>query len=160
MGEAPSAPCSGSADGKAQELVVSLSEWKGFGKPATAEEYLQAKNRVDGGERREFQRFEAKIPVRIGRIPLWKNPTAQAENTTTEVIAKGGALVLSHMAMEKGEMVVFEAGGGFRTRAEVVYVSSAKAESGEAVLRLGLRFVDAPFPDELIPAGAKPLRED
>jgi hypothetical protein len=153
LGEAPSAPCSGSG----HDLVVSLAEWKSLGKPATAEDYTEAKARVDGGERREFQRFEAKIPVRLGRLPLWKNPTAQAEDTTTEVIARGGALVLSRMAVEKGENVVFEAGGGFRTRAEVMYVSATKAASGEAVLRLGLRFLDAPFPDSLIPPGAKPL---
>ncbi len=156
LGEAPSAPCSGSG-GDGGELVVSLVEWKSLGKPATAEEYAQAKTRVEGGERREFQRFEAKIPVRLGRIPLWKNPAAQAEDTTTEVVARGGALVLSHMAVEKGETVVFEAEGGFRTRAEVMYVSTAKGGSGEAVLRLGLRFLDAPFPDSLIPAGAKPV---
>jgi hypothetical protein len=137
--------------------VVSLAEWKSLGKPATADDYTQAKARVDGGERREFQRFEAKLAVRLGRLPLWKNPTAQAEDTTTEVIARGGALVLSHMAVEKGENVVFEAEPGFRTRAEVMYVSTAKAPSGEAVLRLGLRFLDAPFPDSLIPPGARPL---
>jgi hypothetical protein len=127
--------------------------WKSLGKPATAEDYTEAKARVEGGERREFQRFEASIPVRLGRMPFWKNPTAQAEDTTTEVIARGGALVLSHMAVEKGDVVVFEAEGGFRTRADVLYVTT----SAESVLRLGLRFLDAPFPDSLIPADAKPL---
>lgn len=157
LGEVPSAPCPGSGNGQDQGLVVSLGEWKSLGKPATAEDYAEAKTRVEAGERREFQRFEAIIPVRLGRMPFWKNPTAQAEDTTTEVIARGGALVLSHMAVEKGEVVVFEAEGGFRTRAEVMYVTATKAAAAEAVLRLGLRFLDAPFPDSLIPAGAKPL---
>jgi hypothetical protein len=157
LGGAPSAPCPGSGNGGDPNLVVSLAEWKSLGKPATAEDYTEAKARVEGGERREFQRFEASIPVRLGRMPFWKNPTAQAEDTATEVIARGGALVLSHMAVEKGEVVVFEAEGGFRTRAEVMYVTATKGATAEAVLRLGLRFLDAPFPDNLIPAGAKPL---
>jgi hypothetical protein len=157
LGDTPSAPCPGSGKDQNQDLVISLTEWKSVGKPATAEEYVEAKARVEAGERREFQRFEASIAVRLGRMPFWKNPTAQAEDTTTEVIARGGALVLSHMAVEKGEVVVFEAGGGFRTRAEVMYLSTAKSPSGEAALRLGLRFLDAPLPDTLIPAGAKPL---
>jgi hypothetical protein len=38
-----------------------------------------------------------------------------------------------------------------------MYVTATKAAAAEAVLRLGLRFLDAPFPDSLIPAGAKPL---
>ncbi|HXB53394.1 MAG TPA: PilZ domain-containing protein [Vicinamibacteria bacterium] len=157
LGEVPASPCAGSGNGPDQGLVVSLGEWKSLGKPATAEDYAEAKARVEGGERREFQRFEATIPVRLGRMPFWKNPTAQAEDTATEVIARGGALVLSHMAVEKGEVVVFEAEGGFRTRAEVMYVTATKGATAEAVLRLGLRFLDAPFPDNLIPAGAKPL---
>jgi hypothetical protein len=160
LGEAPSAPCPGSGNGGDQDLVVSLAQWKSLGKPATAEDYREAKARVEGGERREFQRFEASIPVRLGRMPFWKNPTAQAEDTTTEVIARGGALVLSHMAVEKGDTVVFEAEGGFRTRAEVMYVTTTKAASAESVLRLGLRFLDAPFPDSLIPADAKPLNAE
>lgn len=41
-------------------------------------------------------------------------------------------------------------------RAEVTYVS-APAADGDRMQRLGLRFLDAPLPDELIPAGAKLL---
>jgi hypothetical protein len=35
-----------------------------------------------------------------------------------------------------------------------MYVSTSSADS---ILRLGLRFLDAPLPDDLIPADATPL---
>lgn len=152
-GGASSSPCPGSSEDR-DEVVIAMSEWKTLGKPANAEDYAEAKTRVEAGERREFQRFEATLSVRLGRLPSWKTPTAQKEDTTTEVIAKGGALVRSRMVVERGEVLMFEA-AGYRTRAEVMYVSAAK--EGETALRLGLRFLDAPLPDALIPAGAKPL---
>jgi len=36
----------------------------------------------------------------------------------------------------------------------VMYVSTS---SGDGILRLGLRFLDAPLPDRLIPSDAKPI---
>ena len=54
-----------------------------------------------------------------------------------------------------GEVLTFET-GGHKTRAEVTYVS-APTGGGDSQLRLGLRFLDAPLPDALIPPNAKPL---
>jgi hypothetical protein len=67
--------------------------------------------------------------------------------------AKGGALVRSRMAVEKGDVLSFEV-KDYKTRAEVMYVSTS---SGDGILRLGLRFLDAPLPDRLIPTDANPL---
>ena len=39
------------------------------------------------------------------------------------MIAAGGALVRSRMAIEKGEMIRFAVGEAYDTRAEVMYVS-------------------------------------
>lgn len=152
FGGSVSVPCPGSSDENA--AVITMAEWRQLGKPANAEDYEEAKTRLEAGERREFQRYEAKLAVRLGRLFYWKNPTAQAEETTTEVIAKGGALVRSRMVVEKGEALVFEV-GSYRTRAEVMYVSATK--DGDPMLRLGLRFLDAPMPDSLIPPDARPL---
>ena len=57
------------------------------------------------------------------------------------------------MALEKGDMLIFEY-RSFRTRSEVRYVSEGEAAG---TLRVGLRFLDAPFPDTLIPDSAEPL---
>jgi hypothetical protein len=153
FGEASGSPCPGS-DGTSG-VVIPLSEWRLLGKPADLEAYQEATNRQEAGERREFQRFSAFLPVRLGRIPTWKAPTPQTEDTVTDVVARGGALVRSRMAVEKGDVLTFEI-QSFRTRAEVTYVS-APASALDNVQRLGLRFLDAPLPESLIPAGAKPL---
>jgi len=117
----------------------------------------RAQGRVDTGERRQFQRFEVTLPVRISRIATWRDASAQAEETLAEVIAAGGALVRSRMAVEKGEMIRFAVGDAYDTRAEVMYVSLGSGAGMDGVQRLGLRFLDAPLPETLIPTDARPL---
>lgn len=153
FGDTTGSPCAGARDSAVG--VVGLTEWRTLGKPADLETYREASARVTAGERREFQRFEVTLGVRIGRLPSWKTPNAQVEETVTEVIALGGALVRSRMMVEKGEVLTFEA-DSYKTRAEVTYVS-APADSGDRLQRLGLRFLDAPLPGTFIPAGAAPL---
>jgi hypothetical protein len=148
-----SSPCAGAAESKAS-VVLGLDEWRQLGKPGSVEAFNEAQGRADSGERRQFQRFEVRMPVRIGRIPTWRDPSAQVEETLAEVIAEGGALVRSRMAVEKGEMIRFLA-GDYETRAEVMYVSAGTGTDG--IQRLGLKFLDAPLPPALIPADAKPL---
>jgi hypothetical protein len=150
-GSTAGSPCPGALGKRSETAVVELAEWRTLGKPSNYEEYATAAARVESGERREFQRFEVCLDVRISRMPSWRNSSPQAEDTATDVVARGGALVRSRMAVEKGEILLFEVGGSFKTRAEIVYVS---AGSGDAVQRLGLRFLDAPLPDVLIPADA------
>jgi PilZ domain len=144
-------PCSAGVPDPSRVLLT-LTEWKNLGKPASAEEHAQALSRSSGGERREFDRFAIELNVRLSRLPSWRNDRVQLEDTVTEVIAKGGALVRSRMAVEKGETLQFEIAPAFKSRAEVMYVSGATG-----ALLLGLRFLDVPLPGHLIPANAKPL---
>lgn len=146
-------PCSKDAPA-AGCVVLSLAEWRQLGKPASLEVLKEAQERAESGDRRQFLRFEVSVPVRIERIASWRNPSAQVEETTTEVIAAGGALVRSRMAVDKGELIRFRL-GTYETRAEVMYASNSA--EGSDVLRLGLKFLDAPLPDELIPKDARAL---
>lgn len=146
-------PCAGAAAG-AERLVLSLLEWRQLGKPASLELLQAAQQRADEGDRRQFQRFEVSLPVHLERIANWRSPSAQVEDTMAEVIATGGALVRSGMAVEKGELIRFRL-GSYETRAEVMYASSAGTADGHQ--RLGLKFLDAPLPDTLIPPDARPL---
>jgi hypothetical protein len=150
-GGVPSSPCPGGIG--LETGVVTITEWRSQGKPANLEQSKEAAARVEAGERREYPRYEAILRIRLARIPTWRDPSDQAEETVTDVIAKGGALVRSRMAVEKGDVLSFEV-KAYKTRAEVMYVSESSTEN---ILRLGLRFLDAPLPDELIPADAKPL---
>jgi len=137
-----------------EKLVLGLAEWRQLGKPASLEVFREAQGRVDVGERRQFRRFEVSLPVRIERIPTWRDPSPQAEETVADIIAVGGALVRSRMAVEKGDMIRFRL-GSYDTRAEVMYVSAGGGVEG--VQRLGLKFLDAPLPESLIPEDAQPL---
>jgi hypothetical protein len=144
-------PCSGpAADGP--RVVLPMAQWKSMGKPSSVEEHAEATSREKEGERREFDRFAVAIKVRLSRLASWRKEGTQFEDTTTEVVAKGGALVNSHMAVEKGEVLQFEVPGSFSAKAEVMYVAG-----GKGVLRLGLRFLDNLLPESLIPPGAEPL---
>jgi hypothetical protein len=149
-------PCSGEAAAGAQRLVLGLDEWRQLGKPGSLEAFQEAQKRQEAGERRQFQRFEVTMPVRLARIATWRDPSAQNEETLAEVIAEGGALVRSRMAVEKGEMIRFLV-DGYETRAEVTYVSAGSGLGMDGVQRLGLKFLDAPLPVSLIPADARPL---
>jgi hypothetical protein len=149
-------PCSSDAGERTETLVLGLEEWRQLGKPGSLELLQEALRRQEAGERRQFQRFEVTMPVRIGRIPTWRDPSAQVEDTVAEVVAEGGALVRSRMAVDKGEMIRFLV-GGYETRAEVTYVSAGSGAGMDGVQRLGLKFLDAPLPASLIPADARPL---
>lgn len=157
--------CAGMLGRETETVTLSFADWKSLGKPPNLEEYHHAAARAEGGERREFQRYETSVKVRLSRIPSWRNEAVQSEETTTEVIAKGGALVRSRMAVESGEVLVFELQSyktrsgielhGYKTRAEIRYVSTGS--SGDGFQRLGLRFLDSLLPEELIPANARAL---
>jgi hypothetical protein len=157
LGGSSGSPCSGAADGSGEKVVLSLVEWKQAGKPGSVEAYRSAKEREEAGERREFTRYEVNLDVRISRLPNFREPEPQAEKTTAEVIAAGGALVRSMMAIDKGEIVEFAIGETFKTRSEVMYVSTGEGAGLDGVQRLGLKFLDAPLPESFIPPGARPL---
>ena len=150
-------PCSGEAAVTAGKLVLGITEWRQLGKPMNLEACREAQGRAESGERREFQRYEVTMRVRLERIASWRDPSAQVEDTLAEVIAAGGALVRSRMAVDKGEMIRFFAGSDYETRAEVTYVSVGSGAGMDGIQRLGLKFLDAPLPESLIPPGARPL---
>ena len=149
-------PC-GDGSSDSARLVLGLKEWRELGKPGSLVVYQEALTRVDSGERRQFERFEVQLPVRLSRIATWRDRSAQGEETLADVIATGGALVRSRMAVEKGEMIRFAVGDAYDTRAEVMYVSLGPDAGADGVQRLGLRFLDAPLPQALIPPDARPL---
>ena len=149
-------PCSADAPETAEKLVLGLEEWRQLGKPGSLEVFQEAQARTETGERRQFQRFEVTMPVRLARIATWRDSSAQVEETLAEVLAEGGALVRSRMALDKGEMIRFLL-DGYETRAEVMYVSLGVSPGMDGIQRLGLKFLDAPLPESLIPAGARPL---
>jgi hypothetical protein len=148
-------PCGDHHEGR-ETVVLGLEEWRQLGKPGSLDVFKDAQRRAEEGERRQFERFEVRMPVRIGRIATWRDRSATVEDTIAEVIAEGGALVRSRMAVEKGEMIRFLA-GDYETRAEVMYVATGQAEGMEGVQRLGLKFLDAPLPQSLVPPDAKPI---
>src|SRR5262245_11395735 len=115
---AGSSPCPGGAG--ADTTILALTAWRTLGKPANLEQYRQAFERAEKGERREFPRYEANLRIVLARVPNWRDPSPQSEETLTEVVARGGALVRTRMAVEKGDVLSFEVGAGFKTRAEVM----------------------------------------
>jgi hypothetical protein len=149
-------PCAGDAAPDTQRLVLGLDEWRQLGKPGNLEAFQETQKRQEAGERRQFQRFEVTLAVRLARIATWRDPSAQTEETLAEVIAEGGALVRSRMAVDKGQMIRFLL-DGYETRAEVTYVSAGSGAGMDGVQRLGLKFLDAPLPLSLIPEDARPL---
>jgi hypothetical protein len=137
-------------------VVLTLSEWRALGKPNSAESYAECASRAESGERREFDRYAARLQVRLTRMPTWRDKTAQGEETETEVIARGGALVRTRMAVEEGETLTFEVEGHYKTRAQVLYMSRASGPEG-SYLRLGVRFLDELMPEGLIPFDAEKI---
>lgn len=157
LGGASGSPCSGGGGEGRDKAVLSLQEWRQEGKPGNLETYRNAQERAEAGERREFQRFEVRLDVRLARIATWRDPEAQSESTVTEAIAAGGALVQSRMAVEKGEILEFAVGDAYRSRAEVMYVSAGAGPGADGIQRVGLRFLDALLPESFIPQGSQPI---
>jgi hypothetical protein len=155
VGGASSARCKPAGDAT-ETASLSVDEWRALGKPVTVEDYRDAIERNSRGERREFRRFHAVLNVRLSRLPTWKSTVREAEDTTTEVIARGGCMVRTRLAVQPGESLMFSFGTDYESRAEIGYVVPA-IEGEERFLRVGLRFLDAPFPEELIPPDAEPL---
>lgn len=156
---AAGSPCSGAKDDTedGEKVIVTIKEWREAGKPGTLEIYRVAAERAASGERREFQRFQVSLDVKLSRVATWREPATQAEETTTDAIAAGGALVRSRMAVDKGQIIQFAVGDEYETRAEVTYVSTGEGPGLDGVQRLGLKFLDAPLPESFIPADAEPL---
>lgn len=98
-------------------------------------------------ERRKFTRLDnVYINLKLQRLSIAGGAT-QEERTVAENLGKGGARVMTSLALSKGEIVIVEEmGGSFRTRAEVcnVYIGE------DRIPRLNLHFLDVEAPDRLL----------
>ena len=96
-------------------------------------------------ERRQHSRFQVFLHLKIQRAQTGSQP-AEEEQTVAENLSRRGARVMTSMKVQRGEfLTVQEAGGSFRTRAEVRSVSIGR----DGVSRLGLRF-EREVPERLI----------
>ena len=96
-------------------------------------------------ERRRHERLEVFVNLRVRRTDDGAGP--REEQTIAENISRGGARVLTTLAVQQGAVVELEeVGGDFRARAEVknVYVGP------DRVPRLNLQFLGVTAPDRLV----------
>lgn len=99
-------------------------------------------------DRRHYSRLETFVNVRLTRLDGVPGP--REERTIAENIGRGGARVLSALAVSTGVVLLFsEIDGDFETRAEIrgVYVGS------DNIPRLNLHFLDGEAPDRLVATG-------
>lgn len=97
-------------------------------------------------ERRRWQRIDIFVNFKLRRLSP-EGPGPQEERTVTENMSRGGARVLTTMAVDKGEVLMMEElDGPFRTRAEVrnIYIGP------DGIPRLNLQFLDGEAPDRLL----------
>lgn len=95
-------------------------------------------------ERRYFKRLDVSLNLRLKRTD---GAAAQEEQTVTENLGRGGALVRTGMGVGKGELLVVEdPGGAFSTRAEIRNVFIGK----DGVPRLNLCFIAGEATDRLV----------
>lgn len=98
-------------------------------------------------ERRRFSRLDnAFLNLKLQRVDS-AGAMLQEERTVAENMGRGGARVMTSMAVAKGEvLLVEEMGGEFKTRAEIrnVYIGE------DRIPRLNLAFLDAEAPARLI----------
>jgi hypothetical protein len=101
---------------------------------------------TSGKDRRRWQRIDIFVNLRLTRLsPQGDGP--QEERTIAENISRGGARVLTSMAVGKGEVLMLEElDGAFRTRAEVrnLYIGP------DSIPRLNLQFLDGEAPERLV----------
>jgi hypothetical protein len=97
-------------------------------------------------ERRRWQRIDTFVNLKLIRLtPQGSGP--QEERTIAENISRGGARVLTSMAVAKGEILMLEElDGAFRTRAEVRHLYIGP----DRVPRLNLQFLDGEAPERLV----------
>ena len=100
-------------------------------------------------DRRRHSRLEIFVNVRLRGLE-GSALEGREERTIAENIGKGGARVMSSLAVEKGSVLHFEeVDGSFRTRAEVR--NSYLGEDN--ISRLNLTFLDQEAPDRLVTTG-------
>jgi hypothetical protein len=122
-----------------------MEQWRAMGKPHNVEEFQDFLKRMEkSGDRREHERFDVVVGIRLSRLDV---PAAHdfSELTSTENLSRGGARVRSQMHARKGDVLLFEeARSQWRTRAQIQDVTG-----GDSERRLHLRFLDSSAPENL-----------
>jgi hypothetical protein len=128
-------------------MFLGKSPPKGFEKNPGGRYLLPTDPAPKPKERRRYARLEnAFLNLTLRRLDA-AGATLQEERTVAENLGKGGARVMTAMAVAKGDVVlVEEMGGGFQTRAEIrnVYIGE------DRIPRLNLQFLDAEAPDRML----------
>jgi hypothetical protein len=101
-------------------------------------------------ERRKFDRQVVVLAIRL-EGSYAAGGVVREERTMAENLGKWGAQVKTSLPVAKGDVVVVQEAGGFRTRAEIRSVTIGPDGSP----RLNLLFLDEQAPDRLIPAPAE-----
>jgi hypothetical protein len=130
-------------------MFLGKSPPKGFEKNPTGRYLLPSDPPPAPKERRRFERIEnVFLNLKLTRLDSGGAPL-QEERTVAENLGKGGARVMTAMAVAKGEVLMLqEMGGGFSTRAQIrnVYIGQ------DRIPRLNLQFLDSEAPDRLVSA--------
>jgi hypothetical protein len=140
-------PCT--RDGKVPQgaVLVPMEQWRAMGKPHNVEEFQDFLKRMErSGDRREHERFDVVVGIRLSHVD--RPPSKDwSELTSTENLSRGGARVRSQLRARKGDVLMLEESRSqWKTRAQIQDVSGSEADR-----RLHLRFLDASYPDNLLP---------
>jgi hypothetical protein len=99
-----------------------------------------------GKERRLSARLDLDVHFVARQVDEWENSLREGL-TVAENISRGGALLMTSLALGRGDLVLLqEVGGGFATRAEVVH--GVCREDG--TWHLNVRFLDGRIPEALL----------
>jgi hypothetical protein len=145
-------PCSKDGAIPPGAVLVPLEQWRAMGKPYCAEEYQDFLSRLSqSGDRREHERIDKVLGVRLSRLP--SASPIEFEDTSTENLSRGGARVSSRMGAAVGDVLLFqETSSRFSTRVQiqdVTRVGGSRSRPHDEKRRLHLRFLDAQPPDAL-----------
>src|SRR5262245_26727117 len=102
-------------------------------------------------ERRKFDRHAVMLAIRLeGSYAL--GGVVREERTVAENLGKWGAQVKTSLPVARGDIVVVEEAGGFKTRAEIRNVTIGP----DGAPRLNLLFLDEQTPERLLPPDPAP----
>ena len=97
----------------------------------------------------------------VGQIPAQLPPLSMPDFSVGAIrqLAPEAFAVAAELGIGRVRSGTYFGGLGpsYETRAEVTYVSTSEGPGQDGTPRLGLKFLDAPLPESLIPEDAKPL---
>src|SRR5688572_2935122 len=82
LGGQSGSPCSDDGRPPVGAILVPLEQWRAMGKPHNVEEFQEFLNRVSrSGDRREYERYELVIGVRLFRLDAPVAPSSEVTST-------------------------------------------------------------------------------